>query len=97
MPEGPSIFLCSSCGWKKVCDPDECGLVELSNDSLSARKFRCPSCGRAVAPRKFPDPQSELNKKSREESVKAEYDDWMAKSSDFQRKFIEARDGKVDD
>lgn len=97
MPEGPSIFLCSFCGWKRVCSPDKSGLVELSNDSLSARKFRCPSCGRGVAPRKFPDPQSDVDKRAKEEFTKAEYEDWMAKSVDFQRNFIEARDGKSND
>lgn len=97
MPDEPQIFLCSSCGWKKVCPPGQSGLLELANDSMSARKFRCPSCGRAVAPRKFPNPQAEVERKASEEAARSEHDEWLAKSADYQRNFLEGKDGQGDD
>jgi transposase len=94
MPDPFFIFLCSSCGWKKVCGMDDSGLREVSNDTISSRKFRCPSCGRAISPKKFPNPQSEMDKTAAEKSMKLELEAWMAESAEFQSKFIEAKDGK---
>jgi DNA-directed RNA polymerase subunit RPC12/RpoP len=96
MSESFSILLCQSCGWKKVCKLTDSDLKEIKNDSMSSRKFRCQSCGRGVAPRNFPDPQGELNIKSREESLKSEMNSWIESGVDFQRKFIEDKIGKED-
>lgn len=94
MPDLFFIFLCSSCGWKKVCGLEDSGLLETSNDTMSSRKFRCPSCGRGISPNKFQNPQAEVDRAAAERSMKSEMDAWMAKSAEFQRKFIEARDGE---
>lgn len=88
------IFLCGSCGWKKVCRLEQSGMHELRSDTMSSRKFRCPSCGRGVAPRKFPDPQSEADRQSAETNLKIEYEDWLDKSMDHQREFLREKDGK---
>lgn len=82
------IILCSHCSWKRVCDVDDIGLHELKNDSMSSRKFRCPGCGRAVAPRKFPDPQREMELAAKEERVKAENEAFMAQHAEFQKNFL---------
>lgn len=93
MKSKKAIILCASCGYKKVCEPEDTGLVELKNDTLSPRKFRCPGCGRAVAPRSFPDPQSELEGKAKEERLKAEHEAFVGEAMDFQRRFSEGADG----
>jgi len=94
MPSSNSILLCLSCGWKKVCDPDASGLLELKNDSMSSRKFRCPGCGRAIAPRSHQDPQSEMNRRASDERIKAENEVFINEVMDFQKNFIrESEDG----
>lgn len=87
------ILLCSACDFKKVCALEETGLVELKNDSMSSRKFRCPWCGRAVAPRKFPDPQADLENKAKEERLKVDHEAFVGESIEFQRKFSEESNG----
>lgn len=89
-----SIFLCASCGWKKVCRMEQSGLHELRTDAMSSRKFRCPSCGRGIAPRKFPDPQSEADRQSEEDSMKAQYEEWLGRSMEHQREFLREKDGQ---
>lgn len=97
MPDEPQIFLCASCGWKRVAPIDDSGMHELSNDTMSARKFRCPSCGRAIVPRRFPNPQADVEKKAHEESMKSEHEKWLENSMDYQKSFIEGKDGKGND
>lgn len=92
MAKGKVILLCSSCGWKLVCDNDCPGLTEVKTDTLSARKFRCKGCGRAIAPRKFPDPQAEANMKANEERLKSENEAFMSETMDFQNKFVKGLD-----
>lgn len=92
MPSSKSIILCEYCGWKRVCNPDSSGLHELANDSMSGRKFRCPSCGRGVVPRPTQDPQFEIDKKIKENRNKLEYEEWMERSMDFQTNFMKAKD-----
>lgn len=96
MSDDPRIFMCSFCAWKKVATIEDSGLHELSNDSMSARKFRCPSCGRAITPRKFLNPQAEVEKKASEEAMKSEHEKWLESSMDYQKSFIEGKDGKDD-
>lgn len=93
-PDRFHLFLCEPCGWKKVCNLEMSGLKEMSNDSMSSRKFRCPSCGRGISPRKLSDPQGELDRREKEEAMKSEYKDWLDKSMEFQAKFAEDNDGK---
>lgn len=94
MPDEPRIFLCQSCGWKRVCPIDASGLVELANDSMSARKFRCPFCGRGIAPRKFPDPQAEVERLAHEQATKSEHERWLETSLEYQRSFLEEQGGQ---
>jgi len=96
MARAMSILLCQSCGWKEVCELDRSVAVEIKNDSMSSRKFRCPSCGRGVVPRSFPDPQRELDLKSKDERIKSEMDEWTERSLDFQKRFLEDDDGSED-
>lgn len=86
------IILCASCGFKKVCDPDDTGLAEVKNDAMGPSKIRCPGCGRAVVPRKFPDPQAELEGRAKEERLKAEHEAFVGEAAEFQRKFSEGAD-----
>lgn len=92
MSKGKVILLCASCGWKRVCDGECSGLRELKTDTLSSRKFRCPGCGRGVAPRKFPDPQAEADRKAKDDRLKAENEAFLGETIDFQRKFSEGID-----
>jgi hypothetical protein len=82
------ILLCSHCSWKRVCEIDDCGLYELKSDSMSARKFRCPGCGRAIVPRKFPDPQKDLERAAREERIRSENEAFLIDHEEFQKKFV---------
>lgn len=97
MPERYLIFLCSSCGWKRVSAEGQSGLVELANDSMSSKKFRCPSCGRGIAPRKFSNPQADVERVASEEAAKSEHERWLDMTMDYQRSFLEGQDGKGDD
>jgi hypothetical protein len=87
MANSKSILLCQHCGWKRVCDPDAPGLLELKNDSMSSRKFRCPGCGRAIAPRKHPDPQSEVDRKIKDARMKEENEAFIKSAIDFSANF----------
>lgn len=97
MRKKKSIILCEYCGWKRVCDPDSSGLHELKSDSMSARKFRCPGCGRAIVPRSAPDPQADVERQAKEERTKSEYEAWMERSLDFQRNFLKEKDEQNND
>ena len=97
MARKKSIILCEYCGWKRVCDPDSSGLHELKSDSMSGRKFRCPGCGRAIVPRPAPDPQSDVERQTKEERSKSEYEAWMERSLDFQRNFLKEKDAQNND
>lgn len=89
MPSNKFILLCSHCGWKVISGPEFTGLKELKNDSMSSRKFRCEKCGRGVSPLRFPDPQSELDRKAKEERLKSENESFMDEAMEFQRSFRE--------
>jgi DNA-directed RNA polymerase subunit RPC12/RpoP len=84
-----AIILCASCGWKTVSDRDSIGLVEIKNDSLSSKKYRCPGCGRAVSPRNFSDPQKDQDNKKNEEKMKEENEAWLQENLDFHKSFME--------
>jgi len=84
-----SIFLCQACGWKRVCDPNSSGLLETKNDAESPSKFRCPTCGRGIVPRKFPDPQAENEMRASEERMREENQAFLDEVTQFQKKFIE--------
>ena len=83
------ILLCTFCGWKRICGLEDPGLNEMKNDTLSSRKFRCPGCGRGVAPRKFKDPQKDLDDKLADEKAKAENEEFMKDSISYQESFLE--------
>lgn len=83
------IILCSSCGWKRIADEANTGLLEIKNDSLSSKKYRCPGCGRAISPRKFSDPQGEVERKNEEEKMKKNEDKWRQENLDFHMRFME--------
>lgn len=89
MPSNKAILLCSACGWKQICNPDFDGVVEIKNDAMGSRKFRCPKCGRGVCPRSFPDPQSEMDRKARDNRIKSDNEAFMDETMEFQRRFIE--------
>jgi len=91
------ILLCN-CGWKAISDlRDDIGIVELKNDTLSSRKFRCPSCGLAITPRKMKDPQSELDRERMDHEMAEENKKWLEESIEKQAKFIqEMKDGEED-
>lgn len=87
MPE--KFMLLCTCGWKRVSALDSLeDVVELHNDTLGARKFRCPSCGFAVTPRKSKDPQSEVDKLRLEQEMERENRRWLEDSAEKQVKFI---------
>jgi len=89
------IILCSSCGWKKISEENKTNLVELNNDSMSSKKYRCPGCGRGVAPRKFADPQEEQDRKNEEERMRRNEEKWRQENLDFHARFMEeVEDGK---
>lgn len=91
------LLLCG-CGWKMISDlKGEVGAVELRNDTLSSRKFRCPSCGFAITPRKTEDPQADMDRKKKDQSMAEENKRWLEESVEKQAKFIkEMRDGEED-
>lgn len=90
------IFLCG-CGWKLVSDIEGSGLIELKNDTLSNRKFRCPLCGFAITPRKTKDPQSEIEKSRIEKEMIEDNKRWLEDSLKKQAEFIkEIKDGEED-
>ena len=72
---------------------DESGLLELKNDSMSSRKFRCPGCGMAITPRPFQDPQRDLELKFKDEKIKKENEEFVAEANEFRRKFAEEMGG----
>lgn len=88
MPSKKVIILCAYCSWKRICDFDNIGLHELKSDSMSSRKFRCPGCGRAIAPRKFPDPQKEVELAAKEDKVKEDNEAFIIEHAEFQRNFL---------
>lgn len=81
------ILLCASCSWKKISDLEE-DVIELKNDSMSSRKFKCEKCGRAVVPRKIKDPQSDLDKKIKEQKIQEENENWIKENINFKNKFL---------
>jgi hypothetical protein len=91
------LLLCG-CGWKRISDlKEDIGIVELKNDTLSARKFRCPSCGFAVTPRKTKDPQLELDRARRDREMAEENRRWLDESTEKQAEFIkEMKDAEED-
>lgn len=82
------MFLCSSCGWKRVCPLEESGLFELKSDALSARKFRCPQCGRAMCPRASSDPQADLEMNIEEDRLRRENESFIEETEQFQKNFL---------
>lgn len=83
------IVICQSCGWKRISEEDGVGLVEIKNDSLSGKKYRCPGCGRAITSRKFSDPQGDHELREKEKAMKEENEKWMKEHLEFRRKFTE--------
>lgn len=82
------ILLCG-CGWKKISDLNsENGAYEIKNDTMSPRKFRCPSCGFAITPRKTNDPQSELDRAKRDADMEEENKKWLKDSVERQTIFV---------
>ena len=82
------ILLCQ-CGWKRITDlSGEAPALELKNDTLSGRKFRCPSCGMAVAPRKTKDPQAKIDMSRMEAEAEEENRRWLEDSLERQHDFI---------
>ena len=88
MASNKVMLLCSHCSWKKVCELENTGLYELKSDSMSSRKYRCPQCGRAIAPRKFPDPQSDADRIEYENRIKAENESFLEENAEFQKNFL---------
>lgn len=83
------ILLCEFCSWKTISDLTDTSLYELKSDTLSNKKYRCPKCGRAVAPRKCKDPQAEIDRAKRDEKIKLDNKKWMEESVEFQKGFLE--------
>jgi hypothetical protein len=81
------ILLCS-CGWKRISDLSDKDLHELKNDTMSCRKFRCPSCGFAVSPRPAKDPQSELEGRLRERRMQEDDKKWLEESARAREEFM---------
>jgi hypothetical protein len=90
------ILMCG-CGWKKTTDLKDKNIHELKNDTMSSRKFRCPSCGKAVTPRHAKDPQSELDARIRSEKIAEDNRRWLADSLKAQEKFLKETDGGEED
>lgn len=82
-----SILLCG-CGWKRISDLSDGDLLELKNDTMSSRKFRCPKCGFAVTPRPAKDPQSELEDRLAERKTQDEYAEWLEESARAREEFL---------
>lgn len=90
------LFLCG-CGRKSVSGLEDSGMVEIKNDTLSNRKFRCPSCGFAITPRKTKDPQADIERFRKEKEMAEETKKWLEDSVERQVNFIkEMRDGEED-
>lgn len=90
------LLICE-CGWKRITDLSDPDLYELKSDTMSSRKFRCRSCGKAVTPRKIQDPQSEVDRKRREEELAEENRRWMEESIAAKERFMkEIADGQED-
>lgn len=83
-----SLLLCQSCGWKIISDLSNLKLYELKSDTMSARKFRCPQCGRAIAPRPISDPQGDLDRKKEDDKLEAQKKEWMSENIQFQKEFM---------
>ena len=81
------ILLCAFCSWKKISDLKD-DVVELNNDSMSGKKYKCEKCGRAIVPKKIKDPQSELNKKIKEKEIEEENKNWMKENVEFRKNFL---------
>lgn len=91
------MLLCN-CGWKKISDlKGDVGAVELKNDTLSNRKFRCPRCGFAVTPRKTKDPQFDLDRAKKDMETENQNKKWLEESVEKQIEFIkEMQHGEED-
>lgn len=88
MTNNKAMLLCN-CGWKKVCEIDKCeDLIEIKNDTLGKKKFRCPSCGFAITPTKTKDPQQEIENLRIEKKIEKENEKWLEESIEKQNKFI---------
>lgn len=81
------ILICNSCSWKLISDLKDSNLYELKSDTLSSKKFRCPTCGRAVCPRAAADPQREQDNKANSEKMIEENKKWMQENIKFQEEF----------
>jgi predicted RNA-binding Zn-ribbon protein involved in translation (DUF1610 family) len=86
------IFLCDNCNWKLISNIDDVKLYKLDSDSLSNKKYRCPSCGRAITPRKIKDPQKELEQKKEEEKLNQENKKWIEESIEFKNNFLKEKE-----
>lgn len=94
MPSQMQMALCEYCGWKRVFREGQSGLRPSPNDTMSADKFKCPGCGRAVTPRKIQDPQGEADRIARDDKAKSDNEAWLEKSMEYQREFIRGMNGQ---
>ena len=69
--------------------PDKKYMFICSPAARAGRRWT--GCGRGLVPRPTNDPQSDVERRAKEERSKSEYEDWMEKSMDFQRSFIRAK------
>jgi hypothetical protein len=93
---GEKLILLCNCGWKRLDELDGMNdLLELKNDTLSSRKFRCPCCGFAVTPRRVKDPQLDVDRIKKEIEIGEENKKWLEDSMEIQNKFMkELRDAE---
>jgi len=83
------FLLICDCGWKRTSNLDGFkDVVEIKNDTMSSRKFRCPHCGLAMTPKKVKDPQSEFEKIKKEREVEEENKRWIEESIRKQATFM---------
>jgi DNA-directed RNA polymerase subunit RPC12/RpoP len=82
------LLFCDYCNWKKISNLEGDDVLELKNDSMSSRKYRCLNCGRAVSPKKIKDPQKEMEKKAKEQSLKKENEKWAEDNFKFKENFL---------
>lgn len=81
------IFFCDYCNYKIISDLDNLGLRELKNDTMSAKKYRCPKCGRASTLKNTKDPQSDIERNKEEARIKEENEKWIKENIEFKVKF----------
>jgi histone acetyltransferase (RNA polymerase elongator complex component) len=81
------LFLCR-CGWKLISSLKDIQIKELKNDTLSNRKFRCPSCGFAISPSKMKDPQADIERAKKEKEMTEDTKKWLEESIEKQINFV---------